>query len=173
MNTASIVVSIISLAVGYFLGYWQGKTAQKSYDLSLSKAIPKVGTSVKIDKRQENPGGFPPFCYLVLTIYNDGELPAKQVKGHCRIYSPAKSVEEVDIPFHRDFLGSSPYKLESQRLNNGIGAMPLDVTGTLGQNVRLNVDIDLEYLGIPDGKPQYYSAKYSYDKNSGTMLKVP
>lgn len=168
MNVASFIIGVLALVTGYILGYWQGKTAQRALNLSVTKAVPKVGTRLKIDKRQENPAGFPPFYYLIATVYNEGELPAKQLKGHCKLYSPTNDVQERDIPFEREFLGSSPHELEAQKI---VGTT-VDPGMRGEQEIRFNVDIEFEYLGIPDDQPQQYSAKYAYDNKSRQLIRI-
>src|SRR6266478_3262719 len=119
MNLAVPIISALAVLVAflaYRVGYRQGKTAQRALDLNVSKAIPKIGTSVKIDKRQEQPPAFPPFYYLVATIYNEGELPAKQLKGQCKLFSPINDVKQHTIPIDREFLGSKQYELNPCRL---------------------------------------------------------
>ncbi len=172
MNLVSLIVSVVTALIGYALGYRQGKISQRALDLSIVKAAPKVGTTVRIDKRQENPPAFPPFYYLVATIYNEGELPAKQLKGHCKLHSPVKSVQERDIPFNREFLGSTPYELESFRLDSGISGTPIDIGASGGQNIRFNVDVEFEYFGIPDDAPQHYSAKYQYNNQRRQLERI-
>ena len=125
----NLIIGLLSLIVGYVFGYRQGKIAQAALDLSITKAIPKIGTAIKIDKRQENPSAFPPFYYLVVTIHNEGELPAHQLKGNCRLYSLTKGVKERNIPIERELLGASPYELESVRLEDGISGMTLNIGG--------------------------------------------
>ena len=167
----TILATACASWLSYRLGYRQATIAKRSLDLSVSKAEPKIGTSVKLDQRQINPPAFPPFCYMVATIYNEGELAARNVKGHCRLHSSTKSVKEHDIPFERDFLGSAPLLLESHRLDNGISGMSIDLN-TSGQGLQFDVDIEFEYFGMSAHVPQRYSAKYRFDSKSRQMLKA-
>jgi hypothetical protein len=164
MNIATLIVSIITGLGGFIIGYWRGRSAQRALDLSLTKAAPKIGTAIRIDKRQENPSTYPPFYYLVVAIYNEGGLPAKQVKGNCRVYSATKNVKERSVPIERDFLGiSSPSELELCRLEDGVSGMTVNLGGRGAENIRFNVDIDFSYFGIEDDTPEQYHAHYEYD----------
>jgi hypothetical protein len=169
VNLVSVIIGAASLIVVYIFGYWQGRSAQRSLDLSVIKATPKVGTAVRIDKRQENPPAFPAFYYLIATIYNEGELPAKQLKGYCRVYSATKGVTEHNIPIEREFLGTTPSELELCRLEDGISGSTLDIGTQAGKNIRFNVDIDFSYFGVEDDIPERYSAQYEYDNNGRQM----
>jgi hypothetical protein len=169
VNLVSLIINVCVALVGYILGYRQGKTAQRALDLSVTKAVPKVSTRVRINKRQEESRAFPPSYYLIATIYNEGELPAKQLKGRCKLYSATNDIQEHDIPIETEFLGpSSPLELEAQRI---VGTT-VDPGMRGDQNIRFNVDIEFEYLGIPDDKPQKYSARYAYDNQSRQLVRV-
>ena len=163
------IIGILSLLGAYAFGYWQGKTAQRTLDLNIIKATPKIGTSMRIDKRQENPNGFPPFYYLIATIDNEGELPAQQLQGYYRVYSETKCVKEHRIPIEREFLGSSaPSELELCRLEDGISGTTLNLAPDAA-NIRFNVDIEFHYLGVQNSASQKYCAHYEYDKESRQM----
>jgi hypothetical protein len=166
-----VAINVLCAAVGWCFGYWQGKTARSALNLNVRKAAPKIGTTAQINKRQVNPPAYPPFYYLVMTIYNEGELPAKQLNGHCKLLSPNKAVKECNIPISRDFLGSSPYEMEICRLEDGIGGSTIDIGGSQGQHVRFNVEF--EFFGISEEKPEPYSAKYEYDPKSRQLVRIP
>jgi hypothetical protein len=170
--TVCVLIGVVTFVIGSILGYWQGKSAQRTLDLIVTKAVPKIGTTIRIDKRQENPSNYPPFYYLIATIYNEGELPAQQLKGYCRVYSSEKSVREQSIPIARELLGtSSPCELELGRLESGISGMALNLGADDGENARFNVDIQFNYSGIQN-TPQHYSANYEYDHKSRQIIKI-
>jgi len=173
VSLASLIIGVIAIIAAVLVGYCQWKTTQKSLVVTVKKAIPKVGTRVRIDERQKNPSGFPAFYYLILTIYNDGELPAKQLKGHCKLHSSTKSVQERDIPFQLDSLGpSSPYELEALWLLDGLSGAAIDLKGNGAENIGFNVDIEFECFGIPENVPQRYSAQYKYDPQSRQIVRI-
>lgn len=168
----SVVVAVIFGTLGWRIGYTQGKIAQKALDLEFTKAIPKIGTTARIESRQENPPAYPAFYYLVVTIYNEGDLAARQLKGECRVYSATKSVKDREIPIDREFLGRGQYELERYRLTHGTSGMTVNLTGLEGENSRFNVDIEFKYSGISDGGPQQYKAQYTYDNKSRQLKKL-
>lgn len=169
-----IITAVAALAGvgGFFIGYRQGKIAQAALDLSLAKAVPKVGTTAEIGKRQENPSNFPPFYYVIVTLYNEGELPAQQLDGECRIYSVPKGVKERIIPIKREFLGVTPYQLESYRIESAFSGMTLNLGGQEGQSIRFNVDIEFEYVGSSNDPLNHYRAKYEYDPKTKQLVKI-
>jgi len=164
MNLAIPIISALAVLVA-FLAYRVGR---RQWNLGVAKAIPKVGTWVRIDKRQEQSTAFSPSYYMVATIYNEGELPAKQLKGHCKLFSPINEVKQHTIPIIREFLGSAPYELEPCRLEG----TTVDVGMDGRQDIRFNVDIEFEFFGIPDDKPQKYSAKHEWDNKNRQMIKI-
>jgi hypothetical protein len=167
-----VAVTLFAALLGYRIGRRQVAVASEAHTLSATKAAVKLGTKVHIDKRQENPPGFPPFYYLMATIHNEGELPAKQVNGYWKLYSPTKSIKEQRIPFGADFLGSSPIQLESHRLDDGISGMSIDLNGIGAQNIRIDVDFELDYVGLTDEQTHHYGARYQYDHASRQMVRI-
>jgi len=167
-----VAATLFAALVGYHIGRRQVAVASEAHTLSATKAAVKLGTEVHIDKRQENPPGFPPFYYLMATVYNEGELPAKQLKGHWKIYSTAKSVKDQLIPVSVDFLGASPLKLKSNRLDDGIQGMALDLSGSGAQNLRINADFELYYSEVSNEQVHPYSAHYQYDHANGQMVRI-
>jgi hypothetical protein len=127
--------------------------------LAALKASPKIGTEIHIDKRQVNPSGFPPFYYLIVTLHNHGELPAKQVKGRCRLFSPTNPLQEHTIPIGFDLLGASPRKLAEYRLDD------VFIDPQRPQTARFNAEIEFDYLGREglEDKPEHCSIGYEYD----------
>src|SRR5207249_613012 len=110
---------------------------------------------------------FPPYFYLVATIYNEGELAARKLKGKCRLFSPINEISECNIPIYRDFLGAAPYELEAIRI---IGTT---VSSALMGNTMISmcVEFDFEYFGLVDGKPVKYHAKYQYDHQNRQFVR--
>lgn len=160
----SLVLNVLVGLLGYLLGYRQAKTAARQLDLDMLKAAPKVGSTVRIEPKREA-SHVPESYYLVVTIYNEGEFAAKQLKGECKLFSPINDIEEHILPIGRDFLGATPYELEPCRL---VGSKVINaMRGHYG--ISLNVDIEFQYFGLADDKPLQYTAKYEHYKN--TQLK--
>jgi len=166
MNFALVIIALLGMFATYLFGFWQGRTSKRTFDLSVTKAMPKVGVTLTLDKRQINPPAFPPFYFLIARIYNEGELPARQLNGKCRLFSPANQLKEQVIPIAHDFLGATPHNIQSNRVDGIDGPIRGE------QDIDMRVEIDFNYIGIPDDKTKSYNANYKYDKQSGQFLKV-
>ena len=164
-----VAATLLTAFVAHRIGRLQISFMQKAHDLKVLKAIPKIGASLRIVTEHPNGTSFPYHYSLVATIYNEGNLAAKDLKGNCKLFSPTKQVAESTIPINRDFLGMNhQYELaacpvEGATVNNGmIGAA----------EIRFNMDIEFEYFGLPEDKPQQYAAKYEYDNKSRQMKRI-
>ncbi|MGH9682184.1 MAG: hypothetical protein ACRD4S_01020 [Candidatus Acidiferrales bacterium] len=175
MNVAFIsLVSAAAIAiVGWIFTYLQLRTERKAHALDVAKATPQLGTEIRIDKRQENPSTYPAFYYIVVSIYNAGQLAASDLKGNCRIYSTAGSIKNREIPIHREFLdNSTPYQLESYRLDDSAGTT-IDLFPTqIRQNISFNIYIEFEFSGFPNAGRQSYKANYGYEPKSNQIIRI-
>jgi hypothetical protein len=163
------LATFVTALVAHRVGFIQITIMRQAHQLNIAKAMPKIGTSLTIDKRQEHSAAFGPSYYLIATIYNEGDLPAQQLKGHCKLFSPINEIKQQDIPIDRELVGrTSPYKLEERRIEG----TSVDAAFRSGQHIRINVDIEFDFLSIPDDRPQHYSAKYEYDNKGQQMIKV-
>jgi hypothetical protein len=166
MNFWLVMIALVGMFGTYLFGFWQGRTSKRTFDLTVAKALPKVGVILMLDKRQVNPPAFPPFYFLIARVYNEGELPARQLNGKCRLFSPANQLKEQAIPIAYDFLGATAHEIQSQRIDGVDGPIRGE------QSIDMRVEIDFDYVGIPDNKTQHYHADYKYDNQSGQFLKV-
>jgi hypothetical protein len=138
-------------------------------NLSLSKSSPIMDSSVGITERQVNPGGYAPFHYIVTSIHNCGDLAARKLHGHWRLYSPDQVVQERDIPIIKDALRSTPYEFEPcQLIGPGIDEAIKRSQGKL----TINVDIEFDYLGHSEDQPLHYCARYQYNRDNKQMARV-
>jgi hypothetical protein len=167
MNFWLVIIAILGMFGTYLFGLWQGRTSQRTLDLNVIKATPKVGVTLILDKRQVNPPAFPPFFFLVARIYNEGDLSARQLNGKCRLFSPGNQIKEQTIPIAHDFLRGTPLNIESNRIDGIAGPINREI-----QTVDVRVEIDFDYIGIPDDKTQHYHANYKYDGQSNQFLKI-
>ncbi|HXN99285.1 MAG TPA: hypothetical protein VN881_09450 [Candidatus Acidoferrales bacterium] len=103
---------------------------------------------------------------LVTSIYNEGDLAAKQLKGNCDI-SCSESIQNRSVLISRDFLGGSPYELEVQEFWG-----PNITRAINAHEVSINCDIQFSYTGLDEHTPENYTAKYQYDKKLGQMERV-
>jgi hypothetical protein len=161
---ATLLCALVAQRVGIVQIRWMAD----AHALNILKAEPKIGSTVKIDYRNENGPAYNPTCYLIATIYNEGELAARKLKGSCKLFSPSKELFDCDIPISRDFVGKSPYELSAYR----IGGPAVGRLESGGHKLALNVDVEFDYFGLSDDQPQHYSAKYQYDENTRQMVKL-
>ncbi len=146
-----------------FLLYW---IAKKEHDLNLRKATPVLGSIVQMETRQVLPAAYRPFHYVVTTIHNNGDLPARNVQGEWRMYSPNNAIVELRVPIRRDVLGPE-YREEQQLVGSNI-----DEAVEHRRPIGINVDIDFDYTGISEGGTQHYSARYEYDHKLKQMVQI-
>jgi len=146
--------------------YW---VAKEEHDLNLRKAAPALDSSVRITERQINPVGYDPFYYIVITIYNHGDLAATQLNGHWRMYSPRQMIQEYNVPIRRDALGALPNEFEPYRI---IGPGIEAAIRRHAENVSINVDIEFDYFGFSPEEPQHYAAQWQYDHHNGQMIRI-
>jgi hypothetical protein len=164
-----VAATLVTAYVMHRIGRIQISFLQRSHELNIVKATPKIGTILRIDERNPNGPAFPTFYFLIATIYNEGDLAAKSLKGNCRLFSPTNQVAERSVQVHRDFLGTT--------LQYDLAACPIEGArvqfGMRGaEEIRFNFDIEFQYFGIPDDKPQQYTAKYEYDSKSHQMIRI-
>jgi hypothetical protein len=163
----SCFVTLLGIFIGQRLGLWQFTLATKAHELNIRRSTPKLGTEVRIEERQLHSASYSPIYFLRVTIYNAGELAAKQLKGHCELRSD-NSVKQFTIPISREFLDSTrPYELESRRLEGT--TIRLAMRGEPNQ-IRCNVDIEFDYLGLSPDEPHHYSATYHFDHNTQAFI---
>jgi hypothetical protein len=162
--------TVVGVFVGYYIGRRQITIADEEHNLNLLKSSPKIDTTVRINERQVNPfPAYDPFHFIVTGIHNYGDLAARHLKGHWRVYSPDKSIQECDIPIVRDFLGSTPYEFEPFQL---VGP---NIDGAIKRGAgraTINVDVEFDYFGVSQDQPQHYSARWQFDSSSKQMVRV-
>jgi hypothetical protein len=164
-----ILVSLFGIYIAQSVGLLQVSLMKKEYDLNLRKSAPELDSTVRINSRQVNPAPvYNPFHYIVTSIHNHGDLPAKHLKGHWRMYSPDKSIQDSTIPIRRDALGSAPLEFSEIQL---IGPSIDDALKRGVGTVTINVDIEFDYFGLSENQPQHYSARWQYDRNSKQMIR--
>jgi hypothetical protein len=164
-----VAATLVAAFVAHRNGRIQISFMRREHELSIAKAMPKVGTTVRIDEKNPHGPAYPIFYSLVATIYNEGDLAAKNLKGHCKLFSPTNDIGERSVQINRDFLGMAlqyevaPCPIEGVKVRQGMmGA----------EEIRFNLDIEFEYFGIPDDQPQQYAAKYQYDNKTHQMIRI-
>jgi len=124
MNLISGMIGALVMMFGIYIaqrnGYQLWAVATEEHNLNLRKAAPLIDSIVRIKERQVLPTSHRPFHYIVASIHNYGNLPAQQLSGYWRMYSPDKTINECTVPIQRDALGSTPYEAEQQLIGVGI-----------------------------------------------------
>lgn len=166
LTTAS--VALFGIYVGSALDSFTSGLPKSNMNLTFVKSSPVIDSVVRLISGQVNPGGYRPFQYVVTSIHNYGDLPARNLQGNCRIYSPAIAITQYDIPIRRDALGPSPYEFAEFQL---VGVR-VDEIIQHGGEISIHVDIEFDYFGISEDQPKHYSAHHRYDPHSKQMVKI-
>ena len=158
-------VGLLGIFIAQRTGYLQLSLMGKAHALNVIKATPRVGTTIVVEERYDNGKSFPPFLYLTTTIYNEGELPVSELKGYWKL-SSTHGLANRTIEIQKDFLGSTPYHLQTYRIAES-GA-----SDAVLNRMKFDVDIQFSYLALPDNNSFEYSAKYAYDAGNRQMIKI-
>jgi hypothetical protein len=169
MQNAILLITALAGWLAFVVTWEQLRAANRQLALNVSMAAPKIGTSMKIDKRYENGPNFPMSYYLMASIYNAGQFPAKKLNGKCTLLSATNEVQQRVIPIEWEFLGPLSYDLE----RCSIEGPTFSASMRNGTHVNFGVNIEFDYLALPDDKPQHYSEQYRYDSKSQQLLRVP
>ena len=160
---ATLVSAFVAQRVGRIGNSWM----RRSHELNVKLASCKIGTDVRIERRAPN-ASRPDIrrWFLVTTIYNEGDCAAQKVHGDWNL-SCSEKIQNRKIPISIEFLGSTKFELPLQDLG--------DTFITQAQSSGkfwAEVDIHLGYTGLDENKPERYTAKYQFAKNSKRMKQV-
>ncbi len=117
------------------------------------------------DNRSEYGPGFPDTIYLILEIYNEGELAASNISGYWRAFTPSSMHERHSVPIHRDFLGKCEKYTDTLRIDDG--GRPFKQ-----REYHVEVYVQFNYSTLPQDQSQHYNATYAYDWQSKRLVKV-
>lgn len=156
-----VIVGAISAVVGFALGYWQGKIAKQTLDLSINKATPRLGSRVILSGPEIVKDIFLRYT-MHTTLYNDGDLVASKVKGQWKLVTFG-AVHPAEKEIAIDSLPSSlPWDFDHE-LSGDLNRIQTDPA------IRIEVHIDLVYLGM-NNKEQTYKTKYRYSPQEKAMI---
>jgi hypothetical protein len=130
---------------------------RRTHTLNVTKATPRIGCSVDVSFRQDDPNTYYPTLFLTATIYNEGELAASALHGHWKLLVGDGALY-FDRPIDRDFLGTCEKYLDSYCIEESCDWHREDI--------RFDVEIEFDYLTLPNDEERHYSAAYSYDTQS-------
>jgi hypothetical protein len=159
-----VLTSLVSAWLAYRIGFRKGRIDQRTLDLSINKARPRVGSRVEL--RTYSPQGYPHVRRnaIFTKIYNDGDLVARNVEGEWKLTAP-------------EGLHSGTKTIREDSLST---ALPWETQYDMGGNagwlqshpeITIQVDIDLVYSGL-DEKREPYHATYRYDAAQKAMIKI-
>jgi hypothetical protein len=162
----AIPAGIVFAWIVYRIVFRRTGGAPETVDPGVTKASARIGASMRIDQRQEPSASGTPSYYLVPVIRNQGELPAKDLKGRCRVFSPVHKSQERIIAIRQEILDVSPLELDGGRLDGFL------IDANRPHDALFHVAIDIEFRGIPGNKPRRYSARFAFDQKSLQIIKV-
>lgn len=162
-----VAATLVTAYVAHRIGRIQISFMRRAHQLNENLATPKIGTWLKLERRQPNANRADVIRYFLLTtLYNDADPAAQKIDGNWTL-SCSDSGQDRTIPIYRDSLGNIPYDLEAQELRGNA------ITNTINSGqVTINVDIDFTYIGLTPDKAERYTAKYQYDSQQKQMVRI-
>jgi hypothetical protein len=130
---------------------------RRTHTLNVTKATPRIGCSVDVIFRQDDPNVYYPTLFLTATIYNEGELAASALHGHWKLLTGDGALY-FNRPIYRDFLGTREKYSDTYCIEESCNWPREDI--------RFDVEIEFDYLTLPNDEERHYSASYSYDAQS-------
>ncbi len=156
-----VLTGFISIWLGYRIGYRQATLAAKTLALNVTKATPRIGSRVAIERRGDREHTQ---FFLLITLYNDGDAAASKIDGewkfnvaHSAAPSAVKIIRMDSLPSFLPWTIEHPF---GGTVNNPFFSNP---------NIRADVEIDLVYVGLGGSKEKYY-VKYDYSAQSKTFV---
>jgi hypothetical protein len=141
---------------------------RRGHDLNVKRARCKLGTHCRTELRFLNPIRTDIQGYVILTtIYNAGELAATNIEGKWNL-SCSENIYDRVTPFHIDSITKErPHELEPYQFLNRITTQAI-----MSGQFRINVDIDLEFMGLDDEESEKYHARYEYSHQQKQMIRI-
>jgi hypothetical protein len=152
--------------VAHTYGWIQIRIAAQELELNTTKATPKIGTTVRIEKRQIPSQSNLCIIYIVTHIYNEGDLAASKIDGDWKL-SCSKNVLNRTVRIRLDHLGkSNPHDMEHQ-----FGGIQEWRDVWSGKDISIEVDINFRYFGLEEQGEQQYAARYHYDSQQQQFVR--
>lgn len=152
--------------VAHTVGWLQIRIAAQELDLNITKAVPKIGTTVRIEKRQipSHPNIW--VLDIVTHIDNEGDLAASKINGDWKLLC-SKNVLNRTFPIRLDYLGkSSPHHMKHEFG----GVQEFRDLGS-GKDLSIEIDINFRYFGLEEQGEQQYTTKHRYDPQQQQFVK--
>jgi hypothetical protein len=141
--------------IAHRIGWIQIGINRQTLALNVKKSTPRIGSRVELKSAQlVNRPDITRYT-IHTTIYNDGDLVAREIKGEWKL-TASHGIAEASVPVRADSLPSFlSFPLEHE-IGGKYSSLWCEPT------VIIQVDVDLIYLGLDDKKETYH-ATYDYD----------
>lgn len=164
MNWVEVLVELAGVVVAYLIGRKQGRDSEKSYQLSLGQATPRIGSRAEFIQGVPAAQGNQ-FRYAIeTTIYNDGGLVASKLDGNWKLSSSDSFLDANEVIRADSLPAFLPMKL-----NHDLGYHRPDTFSK--PEVIIQMDVDLTYLGFED-RQEKYQVTYKYEPKNGKMIQA-
>jgi hypothetical protein len=164
MAWLTTLIELAGIVLAYLVGRKQGRDNERTYQLSVRQATPRIGTRMEfVGLPTQNIANQLRYS-IQTTIYNDGGLVASNLQGNWKLTSSYEFLNASEIVRADSLPASLPIKL-----NHDLGYHREDVWSK--PEVVLKVDLHLTYLGFAD-KEENYQVTYQYDPKSGKMIQA-
>jgi hypothetical protein len=152
-----VAVTLLGEYIAHRIGWIQIGIMRDAHSLNVKKATPQINSRVSISPFHPA-NRLDVTRYIVhITIYNDGDLVARNLEGEWKLTASAGIQGATDIIRENSLASFMPLPLEHQ------------IVGNIDPNAVIQVDIKMNYLGLDDA-PKHYQATYDYDFLSRRML---
>jgi hypothetical protein len=115
------------------------------FDASQRNSEPKLGTDVGLQEKKENGEQYPPWIYLVTTLYNDGAIPAESISGEWRLL-PANNLKGMTVPLFKDSVGANgKWELSCYKLVTPENSPLKGHEGLRSHQAKIVLELDLSF----------------------------
>jgi hypothetical protein len=162
-TVVNFTVALLGAAIARKIGLLHFGAMEKAHQLNIAKATSKVGCAFKVEERKILGDGRAPHLVLHLTIYNEGDLASTSLMGHWRVHSSPTANLYADRPIQRDMLGKeSPFQDEY---------LIQDSVNWSRSDNNFGVEVEFDYTSRPSNEEIPFRGKYSYEPQSGTLVR--
>ena len=100
-----LIAGVIVAYLAYLVGRKQGQDGERAYQLSLRRAIPRIGTRMELVASPTHNIANQISYSIQMIIYNDGDLVASKLEGNWKL-SSSYSILNADGVIREDSLPS-------------------------------------------------------------------
>jgi hypothetical protein len=151
--------------VAHTNGWIQIRIMALEHGLNVAKSIPKIGTTVRIEKREISSHSVW-VLDIVTRIYNEGDLAASKINGDWKLTCSENVFNHTEL-IRLDHLGkSSPHDMKRQ-----FGSVKEWRDMGSGKDLGIKIDINFRYFGLEEDGEKQYQASYHYDPQQQQMVR--